>query len=243
MSWVEFLCWWFASNKSLIEVLRNFFLAVGVPLGLGLAVWRSLVAQKQAKISHRQAETSYNGLLNERYQKGAEMLGSKVPSTRLAGIYALRRLAEEHRKQYHVQILRLFCAFVRNPFAEDPRGPGQTTADANPEAEVGGIKRQEQLREDIQAIMDFIGARDEAVVQIEKKEGYRANLRGANLHGADLIWADLLGANLHGADLIWADLTGANLLQGQLDSACAKPGRPPTGIPDGLKWTPKPYPS
>ncbi|HAF4740573.1 TPA: pentapeptide repeat-containing protein [Salmonella enterica] len=38
-----------------------------------------------------------------------------------------------------------------------------------------------------------------------------ANLRGADLRGADLYGADLRGANLRGADLCGADLRGANL--------------------------------
>ena len=38
-----------------------------------------------------------------------------------------------------------------------------------------------------------------------------ANLRGANLHGADLRGANLHGADLYGADLYGADLRGANL--------------------------------
>ena len=38
-----------------------------------------------------------------------------------------------------------------------------------------------------------------------------ANLDGANLHGADLDGANLRGANLHGAYLDGADLRGANL--------------------------------
>jgi len=41
--------------------------------------------------------------------------------------------------------------------------------------------------------------------------GQRANLRGANLRGADLILADLSGANLRGSDLSGADLSGSNL--------------------------------
>ncbi|MDY7383450.1 pentapeptide repeat-containing protein [Acinetobacter baumannii] len=38
---------------------------------------------------------------------------------------------------------------------------------------------------------------------------YGADLRGANLRGADLYGADLRGANLRGADLYGADLRGA----------------------------------
>ena len=46
-----------------------------------------------------------------------------------------------------------------------------------------------------------------------------ADLRGANLRGADLCDADLYGADLRGADLCNADLSGANLRGGNLRNA------------------------
>ena len=52
-------------------------------------------------------------MLNERYQQGAEMLGSDVLAVRLGGIYALQRLAGEHPQQSHIQIMQAFCAFIR----------------------------------------------------------------------------------------------------------------------------------
>ncbi len=51
------------------------------------------------------------------------------------------------------------------------------------------------------------------------KGGSRADLRGANLHRADLHRADLRGANLHRADLHRADLRGANLYGANLHRA------------------------
>ena len=48
---------------------------------------------------------------------------------------------------------------------------------------------------------------------------YGANLRGANLYGADLRGADLRGANLYGANLRGADLRGANLYGADLRGA------------------------
>ena len=86
---------------------------IGGIVALFFALWRGRLAE-------RQASTGQQGLLNERYQKGAEMLGSGVLSVRMGGIYALQRLAEEHPKEYAIQILGLFCAFVRHP----PRAPG-----------------------------------------------------------------------------------------------------------------------
>ena len=86
--------------------VRNLGFVIAGVVALPLAIWRSLVAQ-------RQADTAQQNLLNERYQQGAEMLGSDVLAVRLGGIYALERLAAEHPEQYHVQIMQLFCAFVR----------------------------------------------------------------------------------------------------------------------------------
>ncbi|EBD5288300.1 pentapeptide repeat-containing protein [Salmonella enterica] len=44
-----------------------------------------------------------------------------------------------------------------------------------------------------------------------RESGSRADLRGANLRGANLYGADLRGANLYGADLYGANLCDANL--------------------------------
>ncbi len=45
----------------------------------------------------------------------------------------------------------------------------------------------------------------------EDWEGLKANLRNADLRGADLLYANLSGADLRGANLSGADLRGANL--------------------------------
>ena len=66
-------------------------------------------------MAEAQNEVSRQDLLNERYQTGARMLGDEVLAVRLAGIYALQRLAEEDRQQYHVQVMRSLCAFVQFP--------------------------------------------------------------------------------------------------------------------------------
>ncbi|EJC7213223.1 pentapeptide repeat-containing protein [Salmonella enterica] len=52
-----------------------------------------------------------------------------------------------------------------------------------------------------------------------RESGSRADLRGANLRGANLYGADLRDANLYGADLRDADLRGANLRDADLRGA------------------------
>ena len=63
--------------------VRNAALVIGGATALLLAVWRSRVAERQAKAAQSQVKASQQSLSNERYQKGAEMLGSDVRSVRL----------------------------------------------------------------------------------------------------------------------------------------------------------------
>ena len=79
------------SLESRGTTIRNLGLLIGGAITLVFAIWRSLVAERQADAAQRQADTAQQELLNERYQKGAEMLGSNFLSVRLGGIYALRR--------------------------------------------------------------------------------------------------------------------------------------------------------
>ena len=133
-----------ASNS---ESVRNLGILIGGVLAFVFALWRGWVAERQAATAQRQAETALQqagtaqrqaeiaqqqaataerGLLNERYQRGTEMLGSDVLAVRLGGIYFLQRLAAEHPEEYHVQIMKSFCSFVRNPTADIgmPDDPG-----------------------------------------------------------------------------------------------------------------------
>ena len=182
--------------------VRNLGLLVTAIIALPLAIWRSIVADRQAATARRQSETAARGLLNERYQKGAEMLGSAMLPVRLGGIYALARLAREHPAEYHMQIIQLLCAFVRMP----PETDTSATTD--------GQQQDIRLREDIQAIIGAIGKRSEAQLSIER-EGteapYILDLSGANLARAQLPAADLSRANLCGVNLAFANLFGAKL--------------------------------
>ena len=197
---------WLRGDESGSTTIRNLGLVLAGIIGLPIAIWRSIVAT-------RQATAAQHSLLNERYQKGAEMLGSDLLSVRMGGIYALQRLAEEHPRYYHIQIMRLFCAFTRHPPASgrnsDARDSKEESADATP-----------SLREDVQAVMEVIGGRSQVGLDCEKGiENFRLDLFDANLRGARLDKSNLSGANLRGADLAHATLRGANLSRVDLSRA------------------------
>ena len=193
-------------GEPLAPTIRNVTLVIAAPIALALAIWRSAVAgrqaniaQRQAELAQQQAELAERGFLSERYQKGAEMLGSGVLSVRLGGIYALQRLAEEHPVQYHIQIMRLFSAFARNP-----------TKDGVPTS---------MLREDVNAVLQAILDRGQNGIELENRGQFSFDLTGSDLRGAYLAHADLAEAILVSAKLIGAELRDANLRDGDLRHA------------------------
>ena len=194
---------WLGAGESGSSTIRNVGLVGAGLIALPLALWRSIVADRQAK-------TSQASLLNERYQRGAEMLGNEVLSVRLGGIYALQSLAQEHPEQYHVQIMRLFCAFARHP-----------TKDSRPEWEQVEIEPGTMLglRQDLEAIILVIESRPKSRVELENGENFTLDLRGIVLPGIQFLNADLSNAMLHHAKLPNANIANTNLTGAFLNNA------------------------
>ncbi len=259
--WEDIHHWAYGKEAFNGETLRNLALVFAAAIGLPLAIWRSIVA-------NRQAETSERGFRNERYQKGADMLGNATLATRQGGIYALERLAREHPEDYHVQIMKLLCDFVRHPTkaeaAIEADDAGAAEKKCRPDVgaaakavgecrrRLSGKGRLKDIEDNL--ILDLFGAHLEGAglirANLEDANLEGAHLEGADLAGADLAHADLKGANLEdailfgahlevarlkGASLAGAHLTGAiDLTQKRL--ASARPSPPPRSLPVGLSW-------
>ena len=104
---------WLTGGESASTTLRNIGLIIAAAIGLPLALWRSTVAERQADAARRQADTAVQLLLNDRFQKGAEMLGNAdIGLVRIGGIHALARLANEYPDSFHIPVMQLFAAFV-----------------------------------------------------------------------------------------------------------------------------------
>ena len=198
--------------------LRNFGLLLGGFIAVILAIWRSSVAERQAKaaldqafVAQTQANTAQESLRHDRYQRGAEMLGSQLLPVRLAGISALKRLAADYPEEYHLQVMELFCGFVRTPTGEQENLTWETD---DLERIPYSLSRH---REDVQAVMTAIGARGGESKALEEADGFTLNLQGANLTHVSLQNSDLAGANLRRAKLpavhaIEVNLSGAALI-------------------------------
>ena len=220
---LSFLFWdWLNGNDSAGATIRNIGLVIAGSLALPLAIWRARVADRQASAAHRQVDeaqrqvdTAQQGLLNDRYQQSAEMLGSNVLAVRMGGIYALQQLAHDHAGLYHLQIMNLFCAFVRRP---------------PPDPEVGlGVPNAPRLRHDVQAIMDAIAARDKSRRALEQSAGFALDLRDSDLSGAQMdrdvfldgrvLFVSALIVQDLGPDRFRLEFSGAQLARAQLDRA------------------------
>ena len=204
-----FIIWgWLQTAEDSMEsgstTVRNIGLVIAGLIALPLAIWRSMVAQKQADVAQQ-------SLLNERYQRGAEMLGSDVLSVRLGGIYALRSLAEDHPEQYHIQAMRLLCAFVRNPTKDTVVQTGMSNPEEGP------------LREDVQVALDAICACHEINTRRDRLDQFWLDLRDADLRGAQLESVDLsVKLSLHVktfAEFINSYQSGADFERAKLHSA------------------------
>lgn len=204
--------------ESRSTTIRNLGLLVAATIALPLALWRSIVAGRQAK-------TANQALLNERYQRGAEMLGDENLSVRIGGIYALQQLAGDFPELYHVNVMRVFCAFVREPTKAH-------RSETVPESSVKQDGERRPMRADVEAVMQAISYRSSRGISLEQSEKpgvlyfrdadlrhlevvcanlSRARLTLVKLSDAELPYADLSGARLRQAKLVRANLTRSNL--------------------------------
>ena len=62
---VYFWCW-LVADESGSTTIRNLGLVIAAIVALPLAIWRSIVAERQAATAQRQSETAQSSLLNER---------------------------------------------------------------------------------------------------------------------------------------------------------------------------------
>ncbi len=209
---------WLAKGESGSATIRNIGLVIAGSLAIPLAIWRTVVADKQASSAQYQTTIAQQGLLNERYQKGAEMLGSAVLSVRLGGIYGLASLAEDHPDQYRVPIFQLLCTFVRRPPEEGKRDETEQVHREKSDSDY-------ELRQDVQAAMTAISERSEAGLGYEKAtRGFLIEVtdsvaEGVTVRRAGLFWVDLRGANLKYVDLLEAKLSWANFNDADLSNS------------------------
>lgn len=88
-------------------------------LTLAGAVLAGLYAYRKQLLSEGDAHRADASQLAERYTTAAEQLGHDQAAVRLAGVYALARLADDWEEQRQVCV-DVLCAYLRMPYDPDP---------------------------------------------------------------------------------------------------------------------------
>ncbi|MEU9565538.1 hypothetical protein AB0D16_26520 [Streptomyces sp. NPDC048161] len=87
------------------------------------AVLAALYAYRKQMLSEGDAHRADASQLADRYTAAAEQLGHDQAAVRLAGVYALARLADDWKEQRQVCI-DVLCAYLRIPYEPDPTALG-----------------------------------------------------------------------------------------------------------------------
>ncbi|MFB9542395.1 pentapeptide repeat-containing protein [Micromonospora sagamiensis] len=119
--------------------LRVEGIRTGLTIGAGVtAAFALLLAFRRQQLAERtQQATEYDAgekRVTELYVKAAEQLGSDKAPVRLAGLYALERLAQDNPAQRQ-SIVEVICAYLRMPYTPPEAKPTPEPADQAPAAE------------------------------------------------------------------------------------------------------------
>ena len=152
-------------GDSLSTAIRNIGLMSGGLVALALAVWRSLVAQ-------RQAETAQRSLLNDRYHRAVELLASDKKHIRIGAIHALRNVVFEDPKEFGTQTMTLLRAF-QGSFHGEPERKSATDRN-NPTLDDPELEVLKSAIGDISHAPMFVGelgdsTYDKAITRIDRR--------------------------------------------------------------------------
>ncbi|MEH0412264.1 pentapeptide repeat-containing protein [Streptomyces scabiei] len=97
---------------------------IGTALGAAIAALAGiLVARYNArqlwKKTERELGHERSRLLNERFATASQLLGSKQPAVRLAGVHAMAGLADDWEEQRQTCV-NVLCAYLRMPYEPEP---------------------------------------------------------------------------------------------------------------------------
>ena len=149
---------WMAKGESASTTIRNLGIAVAALLGLPLAIWRSMIAERSAQTADHTADTARFSVSDERFKSGVALLGNDQMAIRVSGVHILARMTMVYPDLYHLPIMDIFAAYL----AYQTRGGGGPMPEKMPYISSA----------DIGAIIDAINSRGREGIKIELRERY-----------------------------------------------------------------------
>ncbi len=150
-----------------------------------------------------------DGQVTDRYNAAVTNLGADSEEVRIGGLYALQRIAQDSPRDAPT-VVQVISAYVRShtPPLKPDKAPSRP-ADDNERAITPPFHPANDIDTALQILaapLDPNAPADLHDVNLRGVDLHAANLPHANLTGANLILADVSGANLTGADLTGTDL-------------------------------------
>lgn len=207
-----------------------------VGAGGAAALWLTARRQRTSELSLNQVRAAHAATvadaearrITDLYGKAADQLGSPQAPARLAGLYALERLAQDNPAQRQT-IVDLLCAYLRMPYNPPQREPAPRSAarpSGVPRPLLGTATRQ---RASVRLAPPTPRSGTVAATATEAEQEYQVRrtaqtilfrhlVYGTEDEPVDTFWADIsldltgavLGpANLIGCRVVVADFTGA----------------------------------
>ncbi|WP_329000858.1 pentapeptide repeat-containing protein [Kribbella sp. NBC_00709] len=102
-------------QKLLADLVK---IALGLAAGIG-AAFALVVGYRRARTEEASSHRDDRRLFSSRYQDAADLIGHDKAAVRLAGIYAMARLADDWTEQRQ-QCIDVLCAYLRLPYEPDP---------------------------------------------------------------------------------------------------------------------------
>jgi uncharacterized protein YjbI with pentapeptide repeats len=176
------------SLYSLLKVAFAFAAGVGGVFALVTAYRRQRVAEFAQDLADRAEDREAARLFDERFATAAGQLGHDNAAVRLAGVYAMARLADDWpaQRQTCVDVL---CAYLRMPYQPDP--------DPGPDVPLAGRQAFRSLREVRHTVIRVITA--------HLQPDYRRAPTAQDWRGLSL---DFTGTAFDGGDFAGAEFTG-----------------------------------
>ncbi|UWR90867.1 pentapeptide repeat-containing protein [Phaeobacter inhibens] len=149
----------------------------------GLGAEKTVKQQRQGSEGALLYEDDANGEPDLKKPIMAEITKPNI-EVRIGSILALERLAKENL-DFHIQIMEILCAYVRNNAPCDDPSP------------TGNLESVPVPRDDIQIAIKCLGRRRKSGKQTEASLSFRLNLRGCDLTRVDFREQDFSGAIFH----------------------------------------------
>ena len=154
-----------AEIKNDFEIIKNLAWMIGGILGLGIAVWRGVIADKNQKSEQRKE-------LHERYARAVELLSDeKSEAVRMGALYSLKQIAEENDGEFFEQCKEIIAGYVRNQLQERVKNPDRT----------------HELAEDIKTGINILSF----LADSEYFNDRFINLQGVDIEGVDVSKSDI----------------------------------------------------